>query len=63
MEGLNNVAFGQARGKGIEFETVFVGDIEEKASGGFPAPEPDFNEPSLQRPEIYAKRRKGPAAG
>ncbi len=33
MEGLNNVAFGQARGKGIEFETVFVGDIEEKLLG------------------------------
>ena len=33
MEGLNNVAFGQAQGKGIEFETVFVGDIEEKLQG------------------------------
>ena len=33
MEGLNNVAYGQALGKGIEFETVFVGDIAERLKG------------------------------
>ena len=33
MESLNNVIYGQAQDKGIDFSVVFVGDVEEKLIG------------------------------